>query len=155
MPGTWYPSQAALLVLLVPCYLSQAALWAYSGEGGGAPPGHTRILRQRNLWHISNGGHILISRLGHRNGVKSGVLRGPCDILANNQIVFQEIWVSFLTKCLYMRKVYLHLKSVLWWYSSNWRWKGPAILWYFQFWLSSIDTWSINWCSDFWKTVWL
>ena len=49
MPGTWYPSKAALLVFLAPCYLSQAALWAYRGTGGGVPPGHTKILRPRNL----------------------------------------------------------------------------------------------------------
>ncbi len=24
-------------------------LWAYSGTGGGTPPGHTQILRPRNL----------------------------------------------------------------------------------------------------------
>ncbi len=35
-------------------HLSQAALWAYCGTGGGVPPGHTQILCPRNLWHISS-----------------------------------------------------------------------------------------------------
>ncbi len=30
-------------------YPSQAALGAYSGTGGDTPPGHTQILRLRNL----------------------------------------------------------------------------------------------------------
>ena len=46
-------TQNLLLISLAPCYLSQAALWAYSGTGSGTPPGHTQILRPRNLWHIS------------------------------------------------------------------------------------------------------
>ncbi len=29
-------------------------LWAFSGTGSGTPPGHTQILRPRNLWHISS-----------------------------------------------------------------------------------------------------
>ena len=32
-----------------PWYPSQAALWAYSGTGDGTQPGHTKILRLRNL----------------------------------------------------------------------------------------------------------
>ena len=56
MPGPWSASQAALFVSLAPCYLSQAALWAYSmysGTGGGTPPGHNQFLRPRNLCYIS------------------------------------------------------------------------------------------------------
>ena len=37
------------VVSLAPCFLSKAALWAYSGRGSGTPPGHTQILRPRNL----------------------------------------------------------------------------------------------------------
>ncbi len=43
-----------------PCYLSQAALWAYSGTGSETPPGHTQILRPHNLWHISCHWQILL-----------------------------------------------------------------------------------------------
>ncbi len=53
MPGPWYPSKAGLCVSKAPWYPFQAALWAYSGRFWVAPPGHTQILRPRNLWHIS------------------------------------------------------------------------------------------------------
>ncbi len=45
--------KAGLWVSQAPWNPFQAALWAYSGTFWVAPPGHTLILRLRNLWHIS------------------------------------------------------------------------------------------------------
>ncbi len=53
MPWPWYPSQAGLWASQAPWYPFQAALWAQSRKFWVAPPGHTQILRPRNLWHIS------------------------------------------------------------------------------------------------------
>ncbi len=43
------PQYRGVWAFQAPWYPSQAALWAYSGTGGGTPPGQTQFLRPRNL----------------------------------------------------------------------------------------------------------
>ncbi len=62
----------------------KTAPWAYSGTGGGTPPGHTQFLRPRNLWYISAWGpDSSIGKIVERKPLSPAVLKSLYQTLLN------------------------------------------------------------------------